>query len=110
MISKESAKNISNEIMNREYASLREERRAAFIRRYGHFLGKKIAVEFRDEPEIIDKAIRYSHSRWQVILATFVWLGILFPLIYMFEETSTVVLLVVILGGGLGVGGLIKTT
>jgi len=108
MISKELAKNVSSEILQSEYDSLRAKRRRAFNFRYGHVLDKKIIVEFGDNPELINKALRYSHSRWQVILMVFVWLGASASLVYLLGDINFVVVFFFILSGGLAVARLIN--
>ncbi|UTF60220.1 hypothetical protein [Gilvimarinus sp. DA14] len=108
MISKESAKKASSEILNKEYAALRVKRRQTLASRYGNIFSKNLLLQYGDDPDMINGAIRYSHSKWQVVLAASVWVGLIFYYFYAVEPINVVLMLVLILGGGLVVSTLIR--
>lgn len=108
MISKESAKQASSEILNKEYAALRVKRRQILASRYGNILSKNFLLQYGDDPDMVNGAIRYSHSKWQVVLAAFIWVGLIFYYFYAVETINVVLMLVLTLGGGLVVSTLIR--
>lgn len=102
MTSKESANKVSEQIIQNERRTLRVKRFKTLKFRYGHLLEGKLLERYSQRPEIIHEAIKYSHTRWQVISLAFLWLAGVLALIYLPEKAINAgVLLIIIVAGGL---------